>query len=179
MSVSLDKFTAGVCSLFIALAAQGPGLKFIRVQHVREGSCLDASAEVLFGGEGVGVLYGDATRGDVMRIAGIVDEAMKCGRGHFAVVTEHPTQPGRLAALPHLTVTRYLVDPEHGVRHVLQWAREEYGQHANLFAAAERVRLADDGDHIRYVADILANRRGQRRHRMRAAARLVARDADA
>ncbi|MFD8335508.1 hypothetical protein ACFV42_23040 [Streptomyces solisilvae] len=174
MAVSLHKQTRGLSALLAALAEQGPGMKFVSIRHVQGWSCLDDSAEVLFGGAGTGFLGGGVTRDNIMRIAGIVDGAMHCGRGHFAVVTEHPVQPGGRADVPHLTVTRYAVDPEHGARHVTRRTREEYGRYPDAFEAAERDRLAKDAAHMRRVADMLEHRRQEREAmRERAAARLA------
>jgi len=159
MAVWLDKTTPGLLALLGAVRKDGPGVKFITVRQALACASLGDRAEVLYGGDDVGFVGGTPTRDSIMGLAALIDAAVHRGHGHLVVVTEHPTQPGGRGDVPHLTVTRYILTSEWGVRHVSDWTRLTWGHCPDVFELAERDRLARDKACIDDVAAILKRRR--------------------
>jgi len=159
--VSLEKYTPGRRALADAVDEQGAGWKFIAVRHVDGWSCLDKSAEILYGGDGM-LLAGYFTRAEYAHLWGIIDGMMSRGAGHVAVVTRYPGSD-------ELSVTRYVVR-EGRLYSAAGWVEEQYGPAEGetltgaglqAYEAARRDLADKDAAHIGRVADILSARRAR------------------
>ncbi|AEM88844.1 hypothetical protein [Streptomyces violaceusniger] len=172
-SVSLEKFTPGRLALAEAVAEHGAGVKFVAVRHVVGWSCLDVSAEVLYGGAGL-LITGGLSGAQYANAWAVIDGMMSRGIGHFAVVTQSPSDA--------LTIVRYVVR-EGRVYSAADWVEEQYGPAEGetltgaglqAYEAASLDRWEKDSAHLHHVAKILEDRREERRQmRERAAARLA------